>query len=164
MHFDTQHLTPQQNYKLLIGGVVPRPIAWVSTMDKDGRHNLAPYSFFTVASCNPPVLLFTQIFSRESTGKPVKDSLRNVRETQECVVNVVSHAQVEQMNATCAGLPHGESEFETAGIASVPSRTVQPLGVADALVRYECTLREVVTIAQQPGGGAMVLSRNLRTA
>ena len=101
MVFDVAQLDAQQNYQLLIGGITPRPIAWISTRSKEGVDNLAPYSFFTVASCNPPVLLYTQVTQRSGNNK---DTLQNLLETKECVVNIVNSALLEQMNATSAAL------------------------------------------------------------
>ena len=85
MNFDITELGVQEKYRLLNGGVTPRPIAWISTRSKDGVDNLAPYSFFTVASCNPPVLLYTQVTQRSGLDK---DTLQNLRETGECVINL----------------------------------------------------------------------------
>ena len=82
-------------YSYLVGGISPRPIAWVSTLSEKGVANIAPYSFFTVASCNPPVLSVTQVNPRDNANK---DTLNNLLATKECVVNIVSHLLVEQMN------------------------------------------------------------------
>lgn len=142
---------------MLTGGVLPRPIAWISTLDTNGVANLAPYSFFTVACGNPPVLLFTHCNPRADAPKTTKDTLRNLRDTEECVVNVVSHAQAEAMNASCAALAHGVSEFTKAGIERVASHTIAAPGVAAAGVRYECKLRNEILVSDQPGGSVMVL-------
>lgn len=157
MLFDTQSCSAPEVFRLLVGGVLPRPIAWISTLDANGVANLAPYSFFTVACGNPPVLVFTHCNPRADAGKAVKDTLHNLRQTQECVVNVVSHAQAEVMNASCAALAHGVSEFEKAGIEQVASQTVAAPGVAAAGVRYECRMRDELIVSEQPGGGIMVL-------
>lgn len=157
MLFDIQKCSAPEVFRLLTGGVLPRPIAWISTLDADGVANLAPYSFFTVACGNPPVLLFTHCNPHAGAAKTVKDTLRNLRETGECVVNVVSHAQAEAMNASCAAFAHGVSEFEAVGIEQAASHAVAAPGVAAAGVRYECGLREAVTVSEQPGGSVMVL-------
>ncbi|TMO81276.1 flavin reductase family protein [Pseudoalteromonas sp. S3776] len=141
-------------YSYLVGGISPRPIAWVSTLNKDGVANVAPYSFFTVASCNPPVLSVTQVNPRD---KAIKDTLANVLATKECVVNIVSHSQVEKMNQSCANYASDVSEFDAANITKVASEMVAAPGVADSKVRYECKLREVITFSNEPGGGQMIL-------
>ena len=106
MNFDILDLGNQAKYRLLNGGVTPRPIAWISTRSSKGIDNLAPYSFFTVASCTPPVLLYTQIMPRAGDNK---DTLTNLTETGECVVNIVSSDLMDIMNATSASLPMDES-------------------------------------------------------
>jgi len=141
-------------YSYLVGGISPRPIAWVSTLNEDGVANVAPYSFFTVASCNPPVLSVTQVNPRD---KAIKDTLANVLATKECVVNIVSHSQVEKMNQSCANYASDVSEFDAANITKVASKMVAVPGVADSKVRYECKLREVITFSNEPGGGQMIL-------
>ena len=136
MNFDIPGLGNQAKYRLLNGGVIPRPIAWISTRSRDGVDNLAPYSFFTVASCSPPVLLYTQIMPRTGIDK---DTLKNLIETGECVVNIVSSDLMNTMNSTSATLPFSQSEFEYAD------------------VRYEGTLREILPIGDGAGSGTVVL-------
>ncbi|KTD95710.1 flavin reductase family protein [Pseudoalteromonas sp. H71] len=141
-------------YSYLVGGISPRPIAWISTLSEKGIANIAPYSFFTVASCNPPVLSVTQVNPRDQANK---DTLTNLLATKECVVNIVSHNLVEQMNQSCANYPNDVSEFDEANIQQAPSLLVSPPSVEASKVRYECTLREVITISEQASGGIMML-------
>lgn len=141
-------------YSYLVGGISPRPIAWVSTLSEEGVANIAPYSFFTVASCNPPVLSVTQVNPRDNANK---DTLNNLLATKECVVNIVSHLLVEQMNQSCADYPRDVSEFDAANIQRTPSQLVSVPSVAASKVRYECKLREVITISDEPSGGQMML-------
>ena len=141
-------------YSYLVGGISPRPIAWVSTLSEKGVANIAPYSFFTVASCNPPVLSVTQVNPRDNANK---DTLNNLLATKECVVNIVSHSLVEQMNQSCADYPRDVSEFDAANIQRTPSQLVSVPSVAASKVRYECKLREVITISDEPSGGQMML-------
>ena len=141
-------------YSYLVGGISPRPIAWISTLNNEGVSNIAPYSFFTVASCQPAVLSVTQV---NPSDKANKDTLTNLLATKECVVNIVSHALVEQMNQSCANYPNNVSEFDEASIERVPSQLVNPPSVAASKVRYECKLREVITISDEPSGGKMML-------
>lgn len=158
MYFQSHTLSGPENYQLLVGGVVPRPIAWISTIDADGVTNLAPYSFFTVASCQPPVLVFTHVNPRDGHSK---DTLSNLRATGECVVNLVSADLVNIMNASCAEYPPDVSEFSALGIETVASCAVVPPGVAAARIRYECCLREIKMVGPtdlqpSPLGGTMV--------
>ena len=154
MNFDTSRISVKDCYQLLTGAVVPRPIAWVSTLSGAGVPNLAPFSFFTVASCMPPVLAFTQVNPRDCHEK---DTLRNLRETKQCVVNIVSVGMATAMNASSGDYPPETSEFEVLRIAQVPSISVSPQGVANAQVRFECKLREVLCVSDQPFGGQLIL-------
>jgi flavin reductase (DIM6/NTAB) family NADH-FMN oxidoreductase RutF len=125
-------------YKLLTSLVVPRPIAWVSTLDADGRGNLAPHSFFTVASGRPPVVLFS------SLGR--KDTVRNIEETGEFVISFASESLHEQINASSAPFEHGDDEAEQLGITTEPSATVRPPRVAQSPASIECTLERIVEV------------------
>ncbi len=152
--FDLSELDDATAYRLLLGAVVPRPIAWVSTLDDEGRTNLAPFSFFTVASRNPPVLAIS-IGTSQRAGAPEKDTLRNVRARRELVVNVVPESLISEMVVSSHGFEPGVSEFDAAGIELVPSTTVAPPGVARSPVRMECTLFDVHPI----GTDTLVLAR-----
>ena len=154
MIFNTSELATSEIYRLLVGGVTPRPIAWISTLSKEGIANIAPYSFFNVASCNPPILWYSQVNPKDGQNK---DTLRNLLETQQCVVHIVNAALLEQMNLTCASLPAEQSEFDFAQIETEPSQTVLALAVKHAPVRYECHLREVIELSSLPSGGTAVL-------
>lgn len=154
MQYNTSELDMAQLYPLLVGGIIPRPIAWVSTRSSQGIDNLAPYSFFSVASCTPPVLTMTQINAQPESDK---DTLRNLKETQECVINIVSADLAEIMNASCANYAQDESEFEALKIAACNSQAVTVKGVAQAKVRYECRLKDVIALSDQPGGGKLIL-------
>jgi flavin reductase (DIM6/NTAB) family NADH-FMN oxidoreductase RutF len=154
MNFDVSKLAVQEKYRLLNGGVTPRPIAWISTRSKDGVNNLAPYSFFTVASCNPPVLLYTQVTQRSGIDK---DTLKNLLETGECVVNIVNSHLMEKANQTSASIEIDKSEFDFADVEKVASKTVKSFSVKESPIRYECTLRETLNISDLPSGGTIVL-------
>ncbi len=130
---------PEVNpYRLLTSLVVPRPIAWVSTVDADGHGNLAPHSFFTVASGRPPVVLFS------SLGR--KDTVRNVEETGEFVVSFSSESMLQKINASSAPFEHGDDEALELGIATEPSETVAPHRVAESPASIECRLHSVVEV------------------
>jgi len=154
MNFNLSELGIQEKYRLLSGGVTPRPIAWISTRSKSGVDNIAPYSFFTVASCNPPVLLYTQVTQRSGIDK---DTLQNLKETGECVINIVNTHLLEKMNLTSASIDIDESEFDFAGLEHSTSNVVNPLSVKESPVRYECTLREIINLGDLPTGGTLVL-------
>ena len=154
MIFDVSELKTQEKYRLLTGGVTPRPIAWISTRSKDGIDNLAPYSFFTVASCNPPVLLYTQVTQRSGLDK---DTLQNLAQTGECVINIADATLLEKMNQTSASIDSEQSEFDFAQVDSCKSQTVTPLSVAQSKIRYECTLRQSINVGDLPASGTIVL-------
>jgi len=123
--------------------VVPRPIGWVSTLDQEGRRNLAPYSFFNLYSYKPPIVGFS------SNGW--KDSVRNIAETQEFVWNLATRDLAEPMNLTSAPLPHGADEFERAGLEAAPSRLVKPQRVALSPVAFECKLTQMIPLTNLAG-------------
>lgn len=154
MNFDPSNIDITHCYKLMVGSITPRPIAWISSLSAAGVLNLAPYSFFTVASCNPPVLAVTQVNPRD---RAAKDTLTNLRATQECVVNIVSETLTDIMNASCADYPPEVSEFVVLGVASEVSTKVSVAGVKAAPVRFECRLREVLEVSSLPMGGHMML-------
>ncbi|MEO5653680.1 MAG: flavin reductase family protein [Marmoricola sp.] len=126
------------SYKLLTSLVVPRPIAWVSTVDLDGRGNLAPHSFFTVASGRPPVVLFS------SLGR--KDTVRNIEATGEFVVNFSSESMLEQVNASSAPFEHGDDEAVELGISTESSQLVRPERVSASPASIECRLERIVEV------------------
>jgi flavin reductase (DIM6/NTAB) family NADH-FMN oxidoreductase RutF len=129
-------------YRLLSSTVVPRPIAWTSSRSEDGADNLAPYSFFTVATVDPPTL----VVSTTGTGEGLKDTARNAVSTGGFVVNVVTDDLAEAMNATSATLPPGADEFEHAGVAKAEAERVDAPLVADSPVSLECRLAETVEV------------------
>jgi flavin reductase (DIM6/NTAB) family NADH-FMN oxidoreductase RutF len=158
--FNPADHAPHDVYKLLVGAIVPRPIAFVSTMDTNGILNLAPFSFFTAASANPPVVCFCPMFRRVGTEK--KDTLRNVEETGEFVVNIVSEEFAEKMNICAAEVPPQVSEFELSGLTPIPSELVRPPRVAESHVQMECRLLQIVKVSEKPLGGTLVLGEVLR--
>jgi len=154
MNFDPLSIEPTQSYRLMVGSIIPRPIAWISTLSSKNVLNLAPYSFFTVASCNPPVLAVTQVNPRD---RAAKDTLTNLLATKECVVNIVNENLAAEMNASCADYPADVSEFDALGIESEPGHAVKVAGVKAANVRFECVLREIIEVSTLPMGGTMML-------
>lgn len=156
MQLDFSQLPARDAYQWMIRTILPRPIAWVSSIDAGGRTNLAPFSFFQGVTANPPILMFVPVNDRKGAKK---DTVRNIEAVPEFVVNVVSHALAETMNRTSASLPHGESEFEKFGIASAPSEKVRPPRVADAPVAFECVLHQIVNIGEGPLAANVIFGR-----
>jgi len=154
MELNPDKLTALELYKILTGTVLPRPIAWVSTVAANDKLNLAPFSFFNVASVMPPVLGFSPLIDEV---RHEKDTLVNIRESGEFVVNIVSHAQVAAMTQTSAAYGPGVNEFDKAGLAPAPSVTVRPPGVETSLARYECTLRQIIPFGADPLSGTLIL-------
>ncbi|VAW31091.1 Nitrilotriacetate monooxygenase component B [hydrothermal vent metagenome] len=140
-------LNDTNRYKLITGSIVPRPIAWVSTMDKAGTLNLAPFSYFTAVSTNPMTLLFCPGWS--SLRGRMKDTLYNVRAVGEFVINIVDESTKEGMNLSA-------TEFEWAGVTAAASQAIQVPRVAEAPIAFECTLQQIVVVNEGPGGGAAV--------
>lgn len=140
MRIDFAAQPAAEGYRWLIATVTPRPIAWVSTQSVAGVDNLAPFSFFQVVCDDPPTVMVS-IGNRDDGS--AKDTLRNARATGELVIQLVSAAQAETMNASSAALAYGVSEFERFGIASVASERVRPPRVAAAAVAFECQVAEI---------------------
>ena len=156
MLLDFSALRARDAYAWMISTILPRPIAWVSTISAAGKTNLAPFSFFQGVTSNPPTLMFVPVNTRDGTRK---DTVRNIEEVPEFVVNLVSFALAEKMHATSAMLPYGESEFEACGIAAAPSERVRPPRVAAAPVAFECTLDRFVHIGEGPLAANVVFGR-----
>ncbi len=160
MNFVPASLSPTDRYKLLIGSIMPRPIAWVSTTSPDGRPNLAPFSFFAGVGSNPMTLLFCPASKPDGSDK---DSLRNAKPrsqggTGEFVVNIVPHALATKMSVCAEELAYGESEFALAGLAQGPSVVVGCPRVLESPINFECrTLQVIRTNAGQPNSGNIVL-------
>ena len=141
---------------VLTGVIVPRPIAFVSTMSPDGEVNLAPYSFFNAVSYNHVVFSSSRHVSNKS-----KDTLRNIEETGQFVVNIVVDPIADAMNATAAEYPEGVDEFEIAGLTHAPSQIVKPPRVAESPVNIECELDQVVQIGSGPHEHGLVIGKIL---
>lgn len=155
MNLDLHAIPERDRYKLLIGAVVPRPIAWVSTMDPEGNLNVAPFSFFN-AVCSDPLTL---MFSVSNTDNPAgKDTVRNIMAVGEFVINFTNEATAEAMNLTATPLPPGESEFEWAGLTATPSKTIRVPRVTEAPIAFECRLQQLLKIGNGPGGASVIFA------
>jgi flavin reductase (DIM6/NTAB) family NADH-FMN oxidoreductase RutF len=152
MIIDPQASNPSDIYKMLTGIVVPRPIAFVSSLSPDGVRNLAPFSFFTVASGNPPVLCFC----------PLNDTVRNIEATKDFVVHAVSEEFAEKMNICSAEFGPEVDEFIESGLTPIPSDLVRPPRFREALIAMECKLIQLIHVSQKPLGGSLVLGEVVR--
>jgi flavin reductase (DIM6/NTAB) family NADH-FMN oxidoreductase RutF len=154
---------PRQVYKLMTGIIVPRPVALVSTVDRDGVANLAPFSFFTGVGSNPPTVLFCPgVRARGAAADIRKDTLRNVEETGEFVINAVSDEIAAAANATAAEVPPEVDEFVLSGLTPLASEVVRPPRVAESPAQMECKLLQVIYTSHEPGGGVVVLGEIVR--
>ena len=143
-------------YKVIVGTVVPRPIAWVSTLNEKGIPNLAPFSFFNVVCMNPPTILFCP--GVRGTDGQLKDSYTNVRANREFVVNIVSEELAEAMNKTATELPSEVDEFEFAGLTIAASKMISAPRVAESPVSFECKVSQIIDVGDgSPGSGWVVL-------
>lgn len=159
MQFTTKETDEKLLYKLLTGTIIPRPIGWISTIDKNGINNLAPFSYFNMVSSDPPCVMFS---TRRDNNKN-KDTLNNVLETEEFVVNLVTHEIVEQMNATSATVPSEVDEFELANLTPIDSVSVKPKRVKESLVHFECEKIHHYFIDNDSNGGACVIIGKIKT-
>ena len=157
MVIDPSSVDPRVAYGVLAGAVVPRPIAFVSTIAPDGVRNLAPFSFFNAVCADPPVVCISITVRR-----PSKDTLANIRASGELVVNIVSESIAAQMNRCAGEYPPDVDEFEVSGLTPVASDLVRPPRVGESPVAMECRLRQVIEVSPRPGGASLVLGEVVR--
>ncbi len=157
LDLDPVQLGAGATYRLMIAGVIPRPIAWVSTVDAQGRTNLAPFSFFNAVSSNPPALVFAVAAGR---GGRKKDTLRGIEETRQFVVNSASFANADAVNQSSAEYPEGISEIEQIGLKTLPSLRVRAPRIASAAIHWECELMQLVQVGDgSEGSSTLVIGR-----
>lgn len=142
-------------HQYILGMVSPRPIAFASTVDEQGRPNLAPYSFFNAFSSNPPILVFSS--NRKVKDNQTKDTLHNIERTGEVVINTVNYAIMRQMALTSIEYPPGVNEFIKSGLTPIPSDTVKPFRVAESPAQMECKLKEIIALGDQGGAGHLII-------
>lgn len=147
-------------HQYLLGCVAPRPIAFASTMDKEGNPNLAPYSFFNVFSSNPPTAVFSS--NRRVSNNTTKDTLHNVQETGEVVINVVNYDIVRKMAVTSVTFPDDVNEFEVANLTQLDSELVKPYRVQESPAQMECKVKEIITLGDHGGAGHLIICDILR--
>jgi flavin reductase (DIM6/NTAB) family NADH-FMN oxidoreductase RutF len=153
---DPKEIKIPQLHAYLLGAVGPRPIAFASTIDKEGRPNLAPFSFFNVFSANPPIAIFSP--ARSGRTGVTKHTHDNVKEVGEVVINVVNYDMVQQMSLASSPYEKGVDEFIKAGFTKLPSQKVKPFRVAESPVQLECIVKEVIELGQEGGAGNLVVS------
>jgi flavin reductase (DIM6/NTAB) family NADH-FMN oxidoreductase RutF len=154
MLIDVAHANVLDVYYTLVGVVTPRPIAWVTSVDPEGRVNLAPFSFFNAFGANPPVVVFSPTLRRDSTKK---DTLRNVEATGEFVLNAAVEALAGQVNLSSKELPPVQSEVELTGLTLRPSFKVKPPCLVEAPVNLECKVLQIIPIGQGPIAANLVI-------
>ena len=156
MIYDPSEHPLLETHKLMIGSIVPRPIAFVSTLSKDGLENLAPFSYFNGICSNPPSIMFCP--ARRGYDGKTKDTLNNIRDTEEFAVNIVSEDFAEQMVSTSTDFEPEVNEFEVSGLTPEPCQKIAPPKVAEAKISFECKLNQIVPVGNEgPGGGFVII-------
>ena len=151
-----KEVTIPQLHAYLLGAVGPRPIAFASTIDSEGRPNLAPFSFFNVFSANPPIAIFSP--ARSGRTGITKHTYDNVKEVPEVVINIVNYDMVHQMSLASSPYEKGVDEFTKAGFTKIPSQKIKPFRVAESPVQLECIVKQVIELGQEGGAGNLIIS------
>lgn len=157
---DPKELPVPKVHQYLLGAIGPRPIAFASTIDAEGNHNLAPFSFFNVFSANPPIMIFSP--ARAGRTNTTKDTYNNVKVVPEVVINVVNYDMVHQMSLASSPYPAGTSEFVKAGFTPIASENIRPMRVAESPVQFECKVNEVIELGTEGGAGNLVICEVLK--
>jgi flavin reductase (DIM6/NTAB) family NADH-FMN oxidoreductase RutF len=157
MRIDPTQIPTKDLHQYLLGAVAPRPIAFASTLSKEGVPNLAPYSFFNAFSSNPPILVFSS--NRRVADNTTKDTLKNIEDTGEVVINAVSHSIVRQMAVCSIEYPAGVNEFEKAGLTPLPSERVKPFRVAESPAQMECIVERILPLGDGGGAGHLIVCK-----
>jgi flavin reductase (DIM6/NTAB) family NADH-FMN oxidoreductase RutF len=167
MDIKISEISHREIYNIILSSVAPRPIAWVSTLNPSGQPNLAPFSFFNCVSVDPPLLAFApglrppknaDTAQGEAQGV-AKDTLRNVRETKEFVVNVVTYDLLDQMNITSGEYDPSVNEFELANVTPKPSKIIRPPRVGESPINFECKLYQILDFSTAPTSSSLVLGQ-----
>ena len=156
MEINLMDLEPRHAHDILTSAIIPRPIAWVSSINKKGQPNLAPFSFFTGVSWSPPIVAFSVV--NRSDGS-LKDTVRNIRQVPEFVVNIVSLDLLSSMEFSAMPLPYGSDRQAIRDIRWIPAKQIKPYRVEQARISFECTLERIVTLSEGPDAGNLILGR-----
>lgn len=157
---DTLNQEFSLNYKLIIGSILPRPIAAVSTINEDGSNNLAPFSFFTGVSAKPMIVAFCPLI-RTSTGLK-KDTVINIEREKEFVINFVNESIADQINTTSVEVEYGKDEFELANLTPIDSLKIKAKRVQESPIQFECQLRDILSYGDSPGAGTLITGEVVR--
>lgn len=160
LSFDSTKNDFSENYKFLIGSILPRPIAVVSTKNADGSNNLAPFSFFTGISAKPMIVAFAPLI-RTSTGEK-KDTVINIEREKEFVINFTTEENCDKVNAASAELPYGQDEFIHAGLTPLASEVVKAARLKESPIHFECKLRDIISYGDKPGAGTLITGEVVR--
>jgi len=152
---DPKELSPIKLQGYLQSAIAPRPIAFASTIDKNGKPNLSPFSFFNIFSSNPPILVFSP--ARRVRNNTTKHTLINCEETRQVVINVVNFDIVQQMSLSSTEYPDGVNEFAKSGLTPIPSEIVKPYRVAESPVQFECKVNQIIPLGTEGGAGNMII-------
>ncbi|MGG5487764.1 flavin reductase family protein [Flavobacteriaceae bacterium 144Ye] len=153
--FEPKDLSTGKLHSYLLSAVAPRPIAFASTIDKDGNPNLSPFSFFNVFSANPPIMIFSP--ARRVRDNTVKHTLENVEAIKEVVINVVNYDMVHQASLSSTEYAKGINEFDKAGLTMLASDVVKPFRVAESPIQFECKVNDVIKLGTEGGAGNLVI-------
>lgn len=156
MEIDLRTLEVRHAHDLLTSSIIPRPIAWVSSINKNGKINLAPFSFFTGIQWHPPVLAFS-VVNKENGSK--KDTVVNIEQTEEFVINIVSVDLLKSMENSAKSIPYGEDEAHLDDIEFIPSKTIKPFRIKEAKISFECILDRIICIDEGANGGNLIIGR-----
>lgn len=157
---DPKEVSTGKLHRYLLGAIGPRPIAFASTIDAQGRPNLSPFSFFNVFGSNPPTLIFSP--ARRGRDNTVKHTYNNVKDIDEVVINIVNYDIVQQMSLSSTEYAEGVNEFEKAGFSMLKSELVRPFRVAESPVQFECKVKQVIETGQEGGAGNLVICEVLK--
>ncbi len=158
--FTPSELPVRKVHGLLLGAIGPRPIAFASTLDENGRPNLAPFSFFNVFSANPPILIFSP--ARRGTNNTTKHTLDNAHKVKQVVINIVNYSMVQQMSLASAEFAEGINEFEKAGFTMQASELIKPWRIKEAPAQFECEITDVISLGSEGGAGNLVVCKVVR--
>ena len=156
MEINLMELEPRHAHDLLTSSIIPRPIAWVSSINKADQTNLAPFSFFTGVSWSPPILAFSVVNRADGS---MKDTARNIREVPEFVIHIVSVDLLSTMEYSAKPLPYGTDKASITDIHWLPSKMIKPLRIQEAKIAFECILEKIITVSEGPNAGNLILGQ-----
>jgi flavin reductase (DIM6/NTAB) family NADH-FMN oxidoreductase RutF len=156
MEINLMDLEPRHAHDLLTSSIIPRPIAWVSSVNRDSQTNLAPFSFFTGVSWSPPILAFSVVNRSDGTKK---DTVKNIHQVPEFVINIVSVNLLSAMEESAKAIPYGTDESSLTNIHWIPSKKIKPFRIQEAKISFECTLERIISVGEGPDAGNLILGQ-----